>query len=336
MAIIINDNLQINAGKPVDDKYLNGSVPYNSTAEVATEIALPQRYIGLTVNINNKEYWFKNGVADSDLEEKFTAFSGSSVVIGGVSVGGGADVLSNISSSISGDTLIFRSIIGSGATTVIEDGTEIIIHSENDGVVSGGTFSGSTLSLNRTQGLPDINIDLTSISGITQDSYVTGGFYSGNTLTLLRNNGLPDINIPLATSGVTDGVVSGATLTLSNELVLSRTIGLPDVTVDLSSLSAGAKDVIITTASNVNISASTVNAAYIASGTTGYTLSATPTTGTEIAFVDGLGNALTNPITINGNGIDIVGSPQAFINTNYASFTLLYNGVNWSVISLVT
>jgi len=97
MAIILNDNIKINAGKPVDTKYLNSSnQPYSSTSDVNTVIPLALRYSGLTVNVGNDEYWYYNGITDTDLRLKFvnTAFaanglsiSGSTVVLGGTLTG---------------------------------------------------------------------------------------------------------------------------------------------------------------------------------------------------------------------------------------------------------
>ena len=75
MAIILNDNLKINVGNPIDSKYLNsGNTAYISTSAVTTAIAVSQRYSGLTVLIQsgttNLEYWFQNGVTDNDLIQK--------------------------------------------------------------------------------------------------------------------------------------------------------------------------------------------------------------------------------------------------------------------------
>lgn len=75
MAIILNDNLRINAGKPADSKYLNASnAPYSATTEVLSAIGLSERHQGLTVLVEsgstNVEHWFKNGTADGDLIEK--------------------------------------------------------------------------------------------------------------------------------------------------------------------------------------------------------------------------------------------------------------------------
>jgi hypothetical protein len=68
MAIILNDNIQINAGKPIDTRYLSsGNTAYASVGAVNTAISISTRYVGLTVNINGLEYWYKNGVTNTDL-----------------------------------------------------------------------------------------------------------------------------------------------------------------------------------------------------------------------------------------------------------------------------
>ena len=68
MAITLNDNLQINAGKPVDSKYLSSSnVPYADVSAANTAIPISYRYQGLKVNINNIEYWYYTGVTNGDL-----------------------------------------------------------------------------------------------------------------------------------------------------------------------------------------------------------------------------------------------------------------------------
>jgi hypothetical protein len=127
MAIILNDNLKINVGKPVDSKYLNGLVPYADTSEVLSVIPIAERYIGLTVNVDNEEYWFKDDL--TTLVEKFQSFTGGTVVTDADNIGGGAEVYSGKFSATSGDTLQFRSFVGSGNTLVSQVGSEIVIFS---------------------------------------------------------------------------------------------------------------------------------------------------------------------------------------------------------------
>ncbi len=78
MAILLNDNIQIEAGKHVDNKY----GPYNDLASVLTSIPSFKRVRGLTVGVIEggllKEYWFKEGINNSDLVEKITSVSNGS------------------------------------------------------------------------------------------------------------------------------------------------------------------------------------------------------------------------------------------------------------------
>ena len=70
MAINLSDNVHVSAPKPVESKYLNITVPYTGTSQVNTCIASGERYLGLTVNISNVEYWYKMGVLDACLVTK--------------------------------------------------------------------------------------------------------------------------------------------------------------------------------------------------------------------------------------------------------------------------
>src|SRR6478609_8770840 len=68
MAITLNDNLQGNSPKSLDNKYLKfGTTQYVDVAEVNSTIFPAYRHRGLTVKIEGEEYWYKDGVADIDL-----------------------------------------------------------------------------------------------------------------------------------------------------------------------------------------------------------------------------------------------------------------------------
>jgi len=70
--IRLSDNLEINKPAPVDDRL----GVFVSTASALSSIAEDRRYVGLTVIVDDgtgaEEYWFKDGVADGDLEVKST------------------------------------------------------------------------------------------------------------------------------------------------------------------------------------------------------------------------------------------------------------------------
>lgn len=81
MAIYIPSNLYSNANIPLDSKY----GPWASTSAAinqTTGIPTGARYLGLTVGIlqndgSIKDYWWKNGIADNNLEEKVTGGTGN-------------------------------------------------------------------------------------------------------------------------------------------------------------------------------------------------------------------------------------------------------------------
>ena len=90
MGIVLNDNIKINAGKPVESKYLNlSNIVYSSIAEVNSSIPISERHVGLTVNINYLEYWYKDGVQDSDLVLKTidSGFTIGSFISGATNIG---------------------------------------------------------------------------------------------------------------------------------------------------------------------------------------------------------------------------------------------------------
>ena len=86
MAILLNDNLDIAAAKAVDSRY----GPYASVAAALSAIGTIRRYRGLVLGVTAgnalKEYWFKDGILDTDLVEKQTGATytyTASVALGG-------------------------------------------------------------------------------------------------------------------------------------------------------------------------------------------------------------------------------------------------------------
>jgi hypothetical protein len=81
MAILINDNLNVAAPKPIDNRY----GPYNSLTIAKETIPSFQRHRGLVVGIVENgdvvEYWFKSGINDLDLELKTIASDESRITI---------------------------------------------------------------------------------------------------------------------------------------------------------------------------------------------------------------------------------------------------------------
>ncbi len=89
MSIIINDNLAVNVGKPVDSKYLNITTPWTSVSAAEAGIPITYRYLGLTVNVAGVEYWWKNSIANGSLIEKIfnTTIPVGNFITGGTNLG---------------------------------------------------------------------------------------------------------------------------------------------------------------------------------------------------------------------------------------------------------
>lgn len=68
MAIILNDNIKVQAPKPSEFRYFHpDNRPWVDLSEVTTTIPMVERHIGLTVNIDEVEYWFQTSINDGDL-----------------------------------------------------------------------------------------------------------------------------------------------------------------------------------------------------------------------------------------------------------------------------
>lgn len=93
MAITFNDNIQINAPKVLDNKYMKFAAgttqPWANAAEAVTNILSAYRYQYLTVlclmNGDPIEYWWRTGTADGNLEtkgrESYTFNSSNSITL---------------------------------------------------------------------------------------------------------------------------------------------------------------------------------------------------------------------------------------------------------------
>lgn len=109
---------------PVDAKYLNNGIVYASIEEANQNIPSGIRHIGLTVNINNSEYWYSTGTTNADLVLK-TSSSGST--INNVqNIGEGVGIFSGITDA---GVINLRSITGSGSTNVSLSGDSVVINS---------------------------------------------------------------------------------------------------------------------------------------------------------------------------------------------------------------
>lgn len=67
MSLELPYSVRVLSTEPLDEKYLNGTIPYTSVAQVNSILLAGIRSIGLTVNIANQEYWYKDNITDGGL-----------------------------------------------------------------------------------------------------------------------------------------------------------------------------------------------------------------------------------------------------------------------------
>jgi len=121
MAITVNDSIQNNSPKSIDNKYLNlGIVTYVDKAEVNSVIPFAYRSRGLTVNIAGSEFWYKDGLEDAALVSK-----GITSVLGPLSLDFTTGIMSITPASnsvngylTSGDWTSFNNKLGSVLTAM--------------------------------------------------------------------------------------------------------------------------------------------------------------------------------------------------------------------------
>ncbi len=110
---------------PEISKYYNdnGTV-YTDIDEVNYQLKEGIRYIGLTVNINNEEYWYKDGIEDIDLVLKQSGSGSQSVsgsgIVNTLPIWNSINGLTNSVISDIGSILIDRSIDGDASYLILK------------------------------------------------------------------------------------------------------------------------------------------------------------------------------------------------------------------------
>jgi len=338
----------------VDFYYLSGgTTPYSSVAQ-ANSATAGVRYIGLTVNINGVEYWYKNGITDGDLILKTVESTGSGERIEKLFTQSGHGFIVGNAVAYSG---------GSFTLAIAEtdfDGEVMGVVSEVDGddftVVFAGYVTGMTsygFSPNTTYFLSDLvaggyRTTPPSVTGTTVKPMLTT-FGDADQILVFQY-----LEVAVTTgvtggggSGITDGVNVGIGEAVfketSGDTMVFKTIegtgGTNVFTVgDTVYVSGGTSS----SSKNVqvwNMSDTVTDEDVIAfSGVTGtsynVTLPASPTTGREVTIGDITGTADSSVITILG-GTESIFDGTTVINTQYGSVGLIYTGFGWKITSFV-
>lgn len=229
---------------PVDSKYLsNLDVPYTGITQVNTEIPIGIRHIGLTVNINGVEYWYRDGINNVDLIIKsspldITGYTASTEIR-----------LQGIESDIF-ELQVFSANTENNFDSIESDIVYLSGYtaSKQDALTAGGGISSSELTSNKvaldlSNYVAPAGIEIT-ITGSTTDfkfndgsSVKRGIEYGGNYSATFSNRSLVD-------KQYVDGLLSG--LSVKNSVIAATNgINIPVGTGTTLSLTGGTIDNII-------------------------------------------------------------------------------------------
>lgn len=241
MSLQLPFGINVLSSTPVDAKYLNSGVPYTSVAEVNTTLESGVRHIGLTVNINNVEYWYADGTDDSDLVLKtssavtgdtvslemftgFTATTNSSIS----ELDSRVDVLEGLTGD-TGNSVSLETFTGYTATTstVLNDYDSRldVLESLTGDTVSLVMFTGYTATTNSS--ISDLDSRLDAIEASTGSTGVTG-YTANNGILIVGNNIELGGNVGSSTSIiVTDDDETDTTLSIgTNKAKVEVTSGI--------------------------------------------------------------------------------------------------------------
>jgi hypothetical protein len=183
MAINLNDNIKVLAGKPTDARYLNNLTPYASVSAANTAIGSTLRYTGLTVNVAGVEYWYADGILDGNLVVKDSglASTGLTTAINGLTKVGNAVKL--------GGTLTGVTTLNGSTANLLQYGGDYSAGYGPRTIVDAGYVTGKTNAIatnlatnyyNKTQinsytGQTDTRIDNLEIIGASAVTGATNG-----------------------------------------------------------------------------------------------------------------------------------------------------------------
>lgn len=132
MSIKVNDNLKVQAPKILDDRYsINGVTPYLNVAQANATIPLSYRALGLPVLIGNQEYWYRDGINDTDLVLKgggggITGANNGLTLSGSDVLFGGNLIMPTVLNADNTNTLIINDSIGQVLNTRDSSGNVVL------------------------------------------------------------------------------------------------------------------------------------------------------------------------------------------------------------------
>lgn len=238
MAILLNDNVQIFAPKALDNRY----GPYTTLELAKSSVAIVNRHLGLTVGIGTTlvvEYWWKAGIADTDL------------VVKTVDDGGTSGPLLSVTDAGGDGSVTYDSVTGV-LTYTGPSATEVRAHLSATDAGGDGSFAFDPLTGAFTYTGPsasEVRAHLSAIDAGGDGSFaydsLTGAFtYTGPSATEVRSHftagtgvAITNGQISIGQSVATTSNVQFADLTLTDLLTVQGQARVSDGTVTTPSFS---------------------------------------------------------------------------------------------------
>tara|TARA_R100000697_G_scaffold42542_1_gene55350 strand:+ start:75 stop:5573 length:5499 start_codon:yes stop_codon:yes gene_type:complete len=171
-----------------------------------------------------------------------------------------------------------------------------------DNVVTGATLVGGTLELGRNNGLSDVTVNLSSLSGDT-NTFVTGATLTNTTLGIERNDGI-DITVDLSSIDNNVFVNSGNANAVTQQLTFTNTTGGTFNVTNATSLFSD---------NDINVTGGTYNPN---TGCVGFTTNS-GTTFDVCGFVTGLTDTFISGTTLVGTDYSLNRSDGIILTTDF-------------------
>lgn len=306
MSIVYNDNIKLNAPKSLDTRYLatGGMVPYTNVAAANAAILSAYRHLGLTVLINNQEYWYRDGIADGNLVVKNTG----SVSNFSFTDGNGFD--GTVINPTSTPTLSLTTSLTSGSVPFIG---------------SGGALNENNSNLNWNNSTTTLTVDNTLRTDIVNALSAGNGY-----ITLRTDSSISTSEVFVNSDGLGVGIFAGGVHT--SRLKVSGNIETNDAYILDSGATIGefylsGSDIGIRTTTNHNLLFSTNNVLRFRISNTGelqassYPNTRSDGTTTKALYTDASGNILLGDIDAGGDAWLLSGNSGTNPASNFLGTT---------------
>ncbi len=227
MSLELPYSIKVLSTESLDEKYLNGLVPYTSIAQVNSLLPIGIRSIGLTVNIVNQEYWYKDNTTDGGLVLKIDINDANLLHTTGNETKNGTLIVNDTGD---GYGVQGNSIDGTGVYGTSDNSAGVYGTSVNNFGVLGYTTNGTGVIGNSANGIGVEGNSLTNLAGrfdtlgtkivsfltngVEQAYILATGLFKANKILIntTTDNGVDDLQV--------NGTISATAASTASQVVI--------------------------------------------------------------------------------------------------------------------